>query len=430
MLTLNYDKIREKIHINEYPEGLKAFVIPKRGYQKKYAAYAVHYGSINNMFTIPAESAVTAVPDGIAHFLEHKLFEQEDGNVMDKFSALGSSPNAYTGFYQTVYLFSCTDMFMKNFGLLSNYVQNPYITEESVEKEKGIIGQEINMYRDDPDWRGYFNFLNALYVSHPVKTDIAGTIDSIAGITAETLYKCHSTFYRPSNMVIIVTGDVEPGRIFDRIGESIQKSGLAKGEIKRIFPEEPLQINKPYVEQEMQVSAPIFTLGYKDSLPVCKGTGYLMKETAVRIILEAVMGKSSVMYGDLYSKGLINETFDSSYTAEENYAYLMSGGESPDPEAAREGMLRHIAEARINGIGRENFERLKKAFAGSFVKGFNSVERISNAFISTYFKEVSIFDYIDIFDKITYDYVNHVFEELFNDRYMAMSVIKPVKGGS
>ena len=192
---IEYDKAGETLYRYEHSSGLKAFVLPKKGYSKKYAAFATNYGSIDNEFIVPGDKKPTRVPDGIAHFLEHKLFEQEDGNVMDKFSRLGSNPNAYTGFNQTVYLFSCTDRFDDNFRLLLDYVQNPYITEESVEKEKGIIGQEIMMYQDNPGWRAFFNLLGALYRKMPVRIDIAGTIESISKIDRDTLYTCYNTFY-------------------------------------------------------------------------------------------------------------------------------------------------------------------------------------------------------------------------------------------
>ena len=204
------------MHVHEHKSGLKTFVIPKKGYSKKYATFATHYGSINNEFSLGEGEGVIRVPDGIAHFLEHKLFEQEDGSVMDKFSKLGSNPNAYTGFAQTVYLFSCTDRFKDNFELLLTFVQNPHITEESVEKEKQIIGQEIRMYNDNPNWRVFFNLLDAFYEKNPVKIDIAGSIESISKINKNVLYTCYNTFYHPSNMMVLVVGMLSLLRYFPR----------------------------------------------------------------------------------------------------------------------------------------------------------------------------------------------------------------------
>ena len=206
--TLNFEKIGETLYEYEHGSGLKVFFVKKPGYNKKTAMFGTNYGSIDNTFKVQGSDKEIVVPDGIAHFLEHKLFEQEDGNMLDKFSKLGASPNAYTSFNQTVYYFSCTDLFEENFSMLLDYVQNPWLTDENVEKEKGIIGQEIRMYEDNPNWRVFFNLLDCLYVNHPVKLDIAGTIESISKITKELLYDCYYTFYTPSNMVVVVVGDL------------------------------------------------------------------------------------------------------------------------------------------------------------------------------------------------------------------------------
>lgn len=422
--TVEYKSVDEVMHIYEHKSGLKAFVIPKKGYSKKYATFATHYGSINNEFIVPGEKEPIRVPDGIAHFLEHKLFEQKDGSVMDKFSALGSNPNAYTGFAQTVYLFSSTDKFDENFQLLLNFVQNPYITEESVEKEKGIIGQEIKMYEDDPGWRVFFNLLKAFYRDNPVKIDIAGTVESISKINRDYLYKCYNTFYHPSNMIILVVGDVEPEVIFNQVEEQIKESAV-KSDIKRIFPEEPKGLNQDYVEQKLAVSTPLFQMGFKDSKLETKGINGLIREIAVKILLEMIMGRSSELYEELYSEGLINNSFDFDYTAEESYAFSMFGGESADPNKVKQKVADKIIALKNNGLDKASYERIKKALNGRFIKQLNSVERISHTFISVYFKEVNMFDYFDVYDKITFEYINEVFKEHFNLDNLALSVIKP-----
>ncbi|HHV98120.1 MAG TPA: insulinase family protein [Clostridiaceae bacterium] len=422
--TVKYDKIGETLYIYEHKSGLKAFLIPKKGYSKKYATFATHYGSINNEFIVPGEENVTRVPDGIAHFLEHKLFEQKDGSVMDKFSKLGSNPNAYTSFSQTVYLFSCTDKFDENFQLLLNYVQNPYITEESVEKEKGIIGQEIRMYEDDPNWRSFFNLLGAFYKSHPVKIDIAGTIESISQINREILYKCYNTFYHPSNMVICVVGDLEPESVFEQVEKYIEHSE-SRDEIKRLFPDEISSLNKDYVEQSLAVSTPLFQMGFKDDPKGLSGFETLEREVAVKILLEMIMGKSSALYNELYSQGLINNTFDFDYTIEENYAFSMFGGESPDPVKVRDIISSKIEEFHKTGLNREDYERIRKAVNGKFLRRFNSVENISHLFVSVYFRGVNIFDYLDVYDKMNFEYINEIFSKHFNLSNLALSVVKP-----
>ncbi len=422
--TIEYKNIDEVMHTYEHKSGLKCFVIPKKGYSKKFATFATHYGSINNEFIVPGETDITRVPDGIAHFLEHKLFEQKDGSVMDKFSQLGSNPNAYTSFAQTAYLFSCTDKFEDNFGLLLDFVQNPYITEESVEKEKDIIGQEIRMYEDNANWRVFFNLLDAFYEKNPVKIDIAGSIESISKINKDILYKCYNTFYHPSNMIIVVVGDVDAVKVFEQIDKTITVSA-SKSEIKRIFPDESDKPNKGYVEQSLAVSMPLFQMGYKDVGFVSKGMDCLMRETAVKILLDMIMGKSSRLYNELYNEGLINNSFDFDYSIEETYAYSAFGGESKDPLKVKERLLEEISDLQDKGLSLENYERIRRANKGRLVKQLNSIERISHNFVSVYFKEINLFDYMEVYDKITFEYVNKVFKEHFSADRLAMSVIKP-----
>jgi len=423
--TIEYKGIDEVMHVYEHKSGLKSFVIPKKGYSKKYAAFYTHYGSINNEFIAPGENTATKVPDGIAHFLEHKLFEQKDGSVMDKFSKLGSNPNAYTSFAQTVYLFSCTERFKENFDLLLEFVQNPYITDESVEKEKDIIGQEIRMYEDNPNWRVFFNLLEALYHKNPVKIDIAGSIESIGKINKEILYKCYNTFYHPSNMSILAVGDVDPQEVFASIEQNI-RSNDNKADIERIFPDEPNGVNKDYIEKSLAVSMPLCQLGFKDTNFKTKGVECLERETAIKILLEMIMGKSSRLYTELYSEGLINGTFDFDYSIEENYAYSALGGESADPVKLRERISEEIESLHKSGLDRKNYDRIRKAMYGKFIKQLNSIERIAHAFVSVYFKEANLFDYVEIYDKISFDYLNKVFSEHFTTKNMALSVIKPL----
>ncbi len=421
---LEYKKAGETIYSYRHESGLKAFVVPKKGYSKKHATYSTHYGSINNEFQVPGESEITKVPDGIAHFLEHKLFEQETGSVMEKFSALGSSPNAYTGFSQTVYLFSCTDKFDENFKLLVDFVQNPYITEESVEKEKGIIGQEIMMYQDNPGWRVFFNLLRAFYSNNPVRVDIAGTVESISKINRETLYKCYNTFYHPSNMVILVVGDVDPQQVFQQVESGIKPS-KPQPEIKRIFPVEPAKVSTNYAEQTLAVSMPQFQMGFKDTGFESGGMECMKREIAVKLILDMLMGRSSKFYNSLYEEGLVNTSFDFDYTIEESYAFSLFGGESSDPMAVRDRIAAHMENVRKTGLDKGDYERIRRAMLGRFMKQLNSIERISHAFISVYFKDVNLFDYLGVYDKITMEYVNEIFNQHFNLDNLALSVIKP-----
>jgi predicted Zn-dependent peptidase len=420
-----YNRINEVVHSYEHSSGLKIFVIPKKGYSKKYATFAANYGSINSQFIAPGDTKVTKVPEGVAHFLEHKLFEQKDGSVMDKFSELGSNPNAYTGFNQTVYLFSCTDKFAENFELLLDFVQNPYITEESVEKEKGIIAQEIKMYQDDARWRSFFNLLDAFYKNNPVKLDIAGTVGSISKIDKNILYKCYNTFYHPSNMVILVVGDVQPDEVIKQAEKSININTPASN-IERIFPERNEKINKNLVEQKLQVAIPLFQMGFMDNVEGIEGIEYLKREVAVKILLEMIMGKSSELYSQLYNEGLINNTFDFDYSLEQNYSFSIIGGESINPLKVKKMISQKIENIHSKGLDINNFARVKNSLYGRFIRQFNSVERISHLFISIYFKNVNMFDYLDVYDKISFEYVFKIFKEHFNQDKLAVSIVNPV----
>lgn len=420
------DRLDEKLEVYEHPSGLKAYLLPKKGFAKKYATFATNYGSINNRFIVPGASEPIDVPDGVAHFLEHKLFEQEDGSVMEKFSALGANANAYTSFNITAYLFSCTDLFEECFRLLLDYVQSPYITEKSVEKEKGIIGQEIRMYEDDPNWRVFFNFLKALYKDHPVRIDIAGTIESISRINRDVLYKCYNTFYHPSNMVIFAAGDIDAGRMFRLVEETI-RTQEKKGEIERLFPEEQTSVNSNYIEQNLAVSMPMFQMGFKDVITAKPHPREAVRrDIALKMILEMIVGRSTDLYRELYEEGLINTTFDYGYTLEENYGYSVFGGESRDPHKVRDRIIRAIEEMRKNGMKEENFARIKKAMIGRFLKQFNYVDRIAGSFISEYFKGISLFDYLNAFDEIGLDYMNALFKEHFSEDRMVLSVVNPI----
>lgn len=417
--------IGEKLFVCEYDNGLKAFVLPKKGYTKKYATYATHYGSIDSQFIVPGEKDVTKVPDGIAHFLEHKLFEQQDGNVMDKYSVLGASSNAYTSFDHTAYLFSCSEEFKKCFNLLINFVQNPYLTDVSVENEKGIIGQEIRMYEDNPNWKVFFNFLDAIYQKHPVKLDIAGTIKSISGINKEILYKCHNTFYHPSNMVVFVAGDVDYEWIFDSIAEN-QKVKEFKPDIKRIFPEEPKEINKKIVEQKMEVSAPLFIIGFKEDT-ASAGPDYALHSAGMNILLEMLFGRGSSLYTILYEKGLITPNFDADYTFESNYSYSSIGGESSNPEKVRDMIINEINRIYSEGLDEESFERVRKMKIGSTLKVFNSVDKIGHQFVASYMKGIEFLKLNDVYRNIKFEEIQSIFKKHFVLDKIAMSVIKPTK---
>lgn len=260
------DKTGEEMYTGKHSSGLEVYIIPKKDYSNTFAVFGTKYGSVDSEFIVPGENEKTVVPDGIAHYLEHKMFDQPDGsNVFDKFSRYGGNANAFTSFNITAYLFSATSNVEKNLETLMDYVQSPYFTEESVEKEQGIIGQEIRMYDDSGSWKLFFNFLECLYHNYPVKKNIAGTVESISHITADYLYKCYNTFYNLSNMAIVVAGNVDAAKISNVIENGVKKNEPFSEEIKKIYPDEPNTVAKHFVSENLSVATPLFMAGFKDT---------------------------------------------------------------------------------------------------------------------------------------------------------------------
>ena len=428
------EKLNEKMYIKHLSNGLDVILIPKRGAIKNYAVYATHFGSLNNKFTVPGETKVTEVPDGVAHFLEHKLFEEEDGiNALDKLSKIGVNANAYTSFNHTAYLFEGTDNFEKALDILINFVQNPYLTDENVEKEKGIIGQEIRMYDDDPDWQLFFNLLGCLYgEGYALTKDIAGTVESIAEITPKTLYDCYNTFYDTSNMMMCVVGDFDVDYIFDFIEKRVRNT-TEKPAIKRFYGDIPKQIASKRVQKQMDISTPMFIIGFRDdSRKELIESGYnidnielIRKHIAMEILFEVIVGKSSKLYEELYNLGYIKREFGTDYAFEENYAYSSISNESENYEEVIEKIKIKIDEIKCSGINDDEFERIKKMLYGEYVYLFNDVSRIGGMVVSDYFKGINSFDYVDVYKSIEKDYVEKVLQEHFDFDKMAVSIITP-----
>lgn len=426
--------LNEKMIVKHLDNGLDLILVPKKGAIKKYAVYATHFGSINNKFVVPGTSDIVEVPDGVAHFLEHKLFEEEDGvNALDKLSKLGANANAYTSFNHTAYLFEGTENFEKCLDVLINFVQKPYLTEENVEKEKGIIGQEIKMYDDDPEWQLFFNFLNCLYKDHALTKDIAGTVESISEITPEILYKCYNTFYDPSNMVICIVGDFDVDEISKFVEERVRKTG-EKSKIKRFYGEISPELNQKYIEKKMDVSIPMFILGFRDdTVSGANDSGYdidnkklVDKHVAIEIAFEMLLGKSTRFFEELYNEGLIKKEFGTDYTFEEDYAYSSISGESNDVEKVVERIKEEITKMKKDGLDEQEFSRIKKMLYGEYVFLFNDVSKIASVITSDYFKGVNSFDYVESYKNIKKEYVEQVIREHFDENKMAVSVVKPL----
>ena len=425
MKIIESTKIKEKAYFEKLENGLNIIIIPKANTNKKYVIWGTNFGSIDNRFIMPQTNEEVFIPDGVAHFLEHKMFEQKNGrNSLDVLMALGLDANAYTTNDHTAYLFECSsDKFYEGLDELMDYVQNPYFTDENVEKEKGIIGQEIKMYDDDPGFQLYLNTMDCLYHKNAVKLDIAGTIESISKIDPDVLYKCYNTFYHPSNMTLVVCGDFKPEELL----EELKKRLLPKenqGEIKRIYENEDETINMPSKEVKMEVSTPIFMIGIKDKLPDSE-EDIVKKHIAIEIILNMIIGKSSDLYKQLYNAGDLVAEPDLDYEFSKQYAHVLVGGQSKNSEKIYEKFKTEVERLKNEGLDSEHFERIKRKIYGDYVTEYNSVANIARMFLADSFKGINSFDYIEKFNNVTKEYAEQILNEVFKEDKMALSIVKP-----
>lgn len=422
MPMLEYPKLQEKLWHEKLDNGLEVFILPKPGFTKTYATFTTQYGSIDNHFTVPSGETIR-VPDGIAHFLEHKMFEEPEGDIFSTFASQGASANAYTSFDRTVYLFSATKEVSANLDTLLHFVQNPYFTDENVEKEKGIIVQEIDMYRDNPDWRVYFGLNEAMYAKHPVSIDIAGTADSVRSITKETLYDCYHTFYHPSNMTLFVVGGVDPAETLEQVKrDQAGKSFGAGGEIKRILEEEPKEVHQKKKEIVLPVSLPKCMFGFKDN-PVA-GRDAVRFELASKIMLEAVLGSSSALYQSLYDDNLISDNFGHEFNTGPGYAFSVIGGETRDPDELVRRVSEAMYEAASGGIPEAIFERTRRKRIGAMLRMFNSPEAIASEFTRYRHKGGDLFRAVEVFESLTPGEVNARLREHAKPEQLAVAVVR------
>ncbi len=416
----------EEMQYAVHKSGLRVYVFPKKGFSKYYAIYGTDYGSLNRTFTVPGENKDITVPDGIAHYLEHKMFEEEDGSdAFEKFALTGASSNAYTSFDLTAYLFSCTDKFYENLDILLEFVNHPHFTEENVAKEQGIIGQEIKMYDDDPEWRVFFNSLKAMFHNNPVKIDIAGTVESISHITPEILYKCYNTFYNPANMLLVLVGDIDINEAMKYVDKHISPERNL-GKVKCPEVAEPKERVQEYIEQKLSVSQPMFRAAFKDNMPYMTGDELLKKEIATEIILEAVFGRSSDFYLDLYEKGLIDSTFGTETDIEHEYGFTLIGGESKAPEEVYKEIKKVLDKCANDGIDKAAAERAKKVLISRDISLFNNVEAMGNAFIRQLKNNQNPLNYKNAVQSVTYEDIMNRLTEHFDTSNSVLSVVRPI----
>ena len=421
MEQTKYERVGESLSHAVLPNGLHVYVDSKKGFQKSWAFFATNYGGMDMRFQLDGQWRDT--PAGVAHYLEHKTFDTEDGNALQDLSANGASPNAFTSTALTGYYFESTDKFEENLKILLSFVSIPYYTQESVDKEQGIIGQEIRMGDDEPDSEVFYGMLEGLYAHSPIKVHIAGTVESISHITADTLNLCHRAFYNPGNMVLCVAGDVDPQRVAQIAREILPASGL--GEIQRDYGEaEPAVANKPYWEKEMAVSTPIFQVGFKAD-PAPQGPEHLRQELLGELAYGALVGPSTALYAKLYADGLINESFGGGCELYPGASFFCAGGESRDPEAVKNAILAEAERLGREGVDPALFDQLKKAAYGNTVRSLNSFENICINQAMAHFAGYQYLSFPEVFDGIQKSDVEDYLRRVAVPERSTLAVIRP-----
>jgi predicted Zn-dependent peptidase len=426
MEKIIFEQLNETLYHETLTNGLEVYILPKQGFNKTYATFTTKYGSVDNHFIPIGKKEPFKVPDGIAHFLEHKMFEEEDGDVFQLFSKQGASANAFTSFTRTAYLFSSTSEVEKNLETLLNFVQHPYFTEESVEKEKGIIGQEITMYDDNSDWRVYFGVIENMYQNHPVKIDIAGTIESIDKITKDLLYTCYETFYHPKNMVLFITGSINPEEILQLVKENQGKKTFKEmEEIERIFDEEPSTVAKKKEVLKMSVHTPKCLVAFKEKTQSKQGKELLKHELSINVLLDLMLGQSSANYEKLYNDGLIDDSFSFDYSAEKGFGFSIIGGDTKDPDRLVKTLEEMIASFIQGTLDDKAVSRAIKKKIGAFMRAVNSPEYIANQFTRYQFNQMNLFDVVSTLESITKEDLIEKAKEHFDPEMFTVCQVLP-----
>ena len=405
----------------KHRSGLTILLHEMPQYNSVYALFGTKFGSVNRSFRIKGESDICTVPDGIAHFLEHKLFEGEVEDAFVSYSRTGANANAYTSFDRTCYLFSATEKIYESLEILLNFVTHPYFTKETVEKEQGIIGQEIRMYEDDPSWCVFLGLLKALYWENPIRIDIAGTVESIAEITPELLYRTYNTFYNLSNMALSIAGNFNSKEVLKLCDKLLPNCEDIV--IENVIPNEPEDIFLKKTEKKLEVAMPLFEIGFKekpDQSDCLKGQ--IMNE----MLLEMIFGESTEFYQRLYNEGIINSTFTTEVMAGEGYLINILGGEAPNVQRVYDEICDEIERIRKEGLSRELFDGVKKSFYGARVSKMSVVERVATDMLSSYFDGYDAFDSIECVKSIEFEDLEKRFKTQLNQERSSISIVSPM----
>ena len=423
------ERLWESLYEAEIANGLRVFILPKKDFRQTYATFTTKYGSLDSEFLNPESGKRVKVPDGIAHFLEHKMFEEEDGDVFNRFAQYGAQTNAFTTFDSTTYLFSSTSLVEENLTVLLDFVQNPYFTDQNVEKEKGIIAQEIKMYEDTSNWRSYFGLLKGFYGTHPAATDIAGTVDSIAKITKEDLYQCYRTFYHPSNMMLFIIGPVDPQAILTLIeNNQAAKTFTNKRSVERFYPEWPSRAVQPMTESQLAIAQPRVLFGYKDVFTSPDPKQRNRQDAAMELWMDAILGRGSKLFHELIEEGLTDQGFTVEYELTERYGHSILGGNSLRPlelVTRAQDALQKIAKV---GIDQADFLRVKRKAIGRFVSLFDSPQGMAHVFTAQKLRGIDIFETLSVLEDIELDDVNRTMQEHLREDQFAVSLVRQLHG--
>ncbi|MDW4397841.1 pitrilysin family protein [Staphylococcus saprophyticus] len=413
-----YEQIDERVFEAELNNGLKLFIIPKKGFQKTFVTYTTKFGSLDNKFKPHGSDTFVTVPDGVAHFLEHKLFENDDDSedLFTAFAEDNAQVNAFTSFDRTSYLFSATDHVERNIKRLLTMVESPYFTKETVDKEKGIIAEEIKMYQEQPGYKLMFNTLKAMYDTHPIRVDIAGSVESIYEITKDDLYLCYETFYHPSNMVLFVVGDVDVANIYDVVAtHENQRDKEAQPQIVRDPLIEKATVNESKVTETMKLQSPRLMLGFKNNPLVDEpDASFVKRDLEMTLFYEMLFGEETDFYQSLLNEDLIDETFGYQFVLEPTYSFSVITSATQYPDKLKALLLTEIENNQGKLNDEEAFSLLKKQFIGEFISGLNSPEYIANQYTKLYFEGVSLFDLLEIVESITLESVNETSKMCLN----------------
>ena len=414
------DLLGEEYYEIDHESGLKIFVMEKPDYSGAFAMFGTKYGSVDTCFRIKGQDSYVSVPEGIAHFLEHKLFESEELDAFQRFNETGANANAFTSFDRTCYIFQCAGNFEKNLEILLDFVKHPYFTEETVQKEQGIIGQEIRMYQDDPDWQVLFNLLRGIYHNNPVRIDIAGTVESIAQINADLLYSCYNTFYNLSNMALSVAGNVTKQQVLEIADRILRKEEPVYFE--QIVTQEPEKVLQSYIEENLGVDIKKFALGFKETLSdILPSPEHAL---TMKLALEIIGGKVSSLYSRLMEEGLINTSFGKEYFTGRGFSCSIFSGECNDPERVRDEIIAEIERIKSEGISDDDFAVSLKKLYGSHICGYNDVDDLAGNLMDAYFGGYGLFDKVEIYKKVTKSDIEKAITESFNKDNCCLSVIK------